>query len=70
MLITQSTSLPSIKNHLIPALQRVADSEDRGPLLQTEEKLEELDDPYLGGLSAGLVYILLVDLPFLGGHQY
>lgn len=57
-LIGQSTSLPSIRNHLIRALERVAESEDQSALLQTEQNLDELGDADLGGLSAALVYIL------------
>ena len=57
-LIGQSTTLPNIRNHLIRALERVAESEDQTALLQAEQNLDDLGDADLGGLSAALVYIL------------
>lgn len=64
-LIGQSSSLASIKNNLIQALESAADSEDQTAILQAGQNLDELPDADLGGLSAALVYILSVYLPFL-----
>lgn len=57
-LIAQSTTLANIRTHLIPALERVAVSSDHTPLLQAEQKLEELGNADMRGLSVALVYIL------------
>lgn len=57
-LIGQSSSLSSIKNILLQALERAIDAEDQTAILQAGQNLDELPDADLGGLSAALVYIL------------
>lgn len=56
--IGQSNSFATVRNTLIPALERAAREQDQTPLLQADEKLEELPSADLAPLSAALVYIL------------